>query len=221
MAQESGIHHFSLFVRGGTRKPIGESVIDGQRVVHCLFGGADFNFFTGEGLKRVGGWHPCFAEYRRFGHTEHSYRFFRTGLAPAPFNVAEELDNACMWHFHPSVSSGRGVVLNEDQIALPERTLIDAGLEHVEVQTISPHHFNDVSFGELDRLVATLAPGERYPLIGRADRREARSDYYLWTSETARTFNRRVLAFVAAAYNWPSNPALRHMVKTALRMSSD
>src|SRR5262249_55819252 len=80
VAVASGIHHFSLFEARGIRKPQSESSVAGRRVVHAGFGGADFNFFTREGLQRVGGWHPVFARYRRGGHTEHSYRFPRVGL---------------------------------------------------------------------------------------------------------------------------------------------
>jgi hypothetical protein len=58
ISRTSGIHHFSLFERDGIRKPISISIVTGHRIVHALFGGADFNFFTGQGLKVVGGWHP-------------------------------------------------------------------------------------------------------------------------------------------------------------------
>lgn len=216
LARASGIHHFSLFVRGGARKVIGSSVVDGRRIVHCLYGGADFNFFTAEGIKQVGGWHPLFATYRRFGHTEHSYRLFRRGLAPAPFNVVEDLDNTCIWHFHPPVTSVPGIAFDSDQVALPERELIDRALDYVPLQTCSVHHFNGVPFGELDRLASTLDTGERYPLLADSDRREARSAYYVWRSETAPTATGRVFGLLAGAYNWPSNPSLRHMMKSRL-----
>jgi hypothetical protein len=217
LAQSSGIHHFSLFVRGGARNLIGESLIAGRRVRHCQYGGADFNFFTGEGLRHVGGWHPRFAEYRRFGHTEHSYRFVRSGLAPAPFNVAEELDDRCIWHFHPSVARVSGIPLDADQIAAPERALMNDQLVHVPVQTLSHYYFNDVPFHAIDRLAATLESGDRYPLVTRAERHEALSGYWLWQSQVNGPLARRSFALVAATYNWPSNPAIRHLIKTALR----
>jgi hypothetical protein len=50
----------------------------------------------------VGGWHPSFARYRRWGHTEHSCRFVRAGLAPPPFNVAERCPR--MNRIHPCVT---------------------------------------------------------------------------------------------------------------------
>jgi hypothetical protein len=172
VAQSSGIHHFSLFRQGGARKPIAESIVDGRRIIHCLYGGADFNFFTGEGLRQVGGWHPRFAEYRRFGHTEHSYRFVRRGLAPAPFNP---------------------------------------------VQTCSPHHFNRAPFDAVGRIAAKLDRGERYPLVAGPERRQARSDYYVWMFGRTEGLGRRSHALVAAFSNWPTNPTLRHTIKTELQ----
>ena len=56
--EASGIHHFSLFERGGVRGVRDASEIAGHRVVHGQYGGAQFNFFTRQGLERVGGWHP-------------------------------------------------------------------------------------------------------------------------------------------------------------------
>jgi hypothetical protein len=216
VAQRSGIHHFSLFVRGGVRKPVGESVVDGRHIIHCLYGGADFNFFTGEGLRQVGGWHPCFAEYRRFGHTEHSYRFVRRGLAPAPFNVVDELADACIWHFHPSVTH-LTVAFDDDQVAAPERALIDAALEYVPVHTCSPHHFNGASFDAVEQIAAKLDSGERYPLVTGADRRQSWSDYYVWMFGNAEGLGRRGHALAAAFSNWPANPTLRHTIKTELK----
>jgi hypothetical protein len=163
LAQQSDIHHFSLFSERRIGEPAGESRIAGRRVAHSFVGSARFNFFTAQGLRQVGGWHPRFAEYRRWGHTEHSYRFYNAGLAPAPFNVATELSCACIWHLHPSVTS-LSLPGDEEHIVAPERELIDQRLRHVPLQTISPYDFNGVQFGELDRLAATLDAGERYPL---------------------------------------------------------
>ena len=101
LAQASEIHHFSLFSRRKLRAYTEHSTIAGRDVAHGESGSASFNFFTREGLERVGGWHPRFAEYRRWGHTEHSWRFVRAGLAPAPFNVASELTESCIWHIPP------------------------------------------------------------------------------------------------------------------------
>jgi hypothetical protein len=216
LAQASEIHHFSLFSERRLGKLAGESTIAGRRVAHSFVGSARFNFFTAEGLRQVGGWHPRFAEYRRWGHTEHSYRFYNAGLAPAPFNVATELSHACIWHLHPSVTQ-LSLAGDEEHIVAPERELIDQKLRHVPLQTFSPYELNGVPFGSLDRLAATLDGGERYPLVEKGERRHCRSDYQLWRYRWAESRRRRAAALLAAAWQWPSNPILRRTVKMALR----
>jgi hypothetical protein len=216
MARASAIHHFSLFEQGAVRKPTSETMVSGHHVVHGLFGGAQFNFFTGEGLMQVGGWHVRFAEFRRWGHTEHSHRFFRSGLAPAPFNVAADLARSCIWHYPPAVTRVPGVPTDEDQIAAPERELIDRQLRHVPIQTLSPHHINDVPLGRPGCLAAALVLGERYPLVEAGERRRCWSDYHLWRYQEGGSLAERAAALVAAACRWPGNPALRRILKRAL-----
>lgn len=217
LAQASSVHHFSLFERNGLRRPTAESLIAGRKVRHGMYGGADFNFFTAEGLRAVGGWHPLFARYRRWGHTEHSYRIFRAGLAPAPFNVAADLSDTCIWHCPPTVTRVEGLAIDGDQIAAPERELMNEQLTHVPVQTLSAVHRNDSPLGPPRRLAATLDAQERYPLATGAERRKCRSDYELWRYEVATSRSERLRAIAAAAWNWPGNPALKHIVKMALK----
>lgn len=216
LSRQSGIHHFSLFEEGGVRRPTGETHVGSRRIVHGLFGGGQFNFYTGEGLRRVGGWHPRFAEFRRWGHTEHSYRFFRAGLAPAPFNVAEELSESCIWHYPPAVAGNVGMPVDSDQIPLVERELIEEGLVHVPLRTLAEHHTNGVSpETDVGRLAAVLDGGDRYPLVRGAERRRCLSDYHLWRVRTSTTRLERVGAMLASLQS-PGNPALRHAVRTAL-----
>lgn len=218
LARASDIHHFSLFSERRIGEAAGESRIAGRRVAHSFVGSARFNFFTAEGLRQVGGWHPRFAEYRRWGHTEHSYRFYNAGLAPAPFNVATELSYACIWHLHPSVTPlSRQMPSDAEQIVAPERELIEQHLRHVPLQTFSPYELNDVPFGALDRLGGTLDGGERYPLVEAKERRRCRSDYELWRYRWAKGRAGRARALLASAWQWRANPMLRHTVKLALK----
>jgi hypothetical protein len=214
VARAGGIHHFSLFQRGGVRKPTGESTVEGRRILHGMFGGGQFNFFTREGLEKVGGWHPRFAEFRRWGHTEHSYRFYNAGLAPAPFNVIDDLSESCIWHYPPPVTSAVRVDTDDDQLPAPERELLDQRLEHVPIETISAHHFNGIDFGALAELASTLSSADRYPLLGGRERRRCVSDLRLWQGRTARTRSARWAALARAALAWPGNPRLRHQLKT-------
>lgn len=216
LARASGIHHFSLFKRATLRRPTGESTAAGHRVRHGLFGGGQFGFYTGDGLREVGGWHPRFAEYRRWGHTEHSYRFVRAGLAPAPFNVAEDFADSCIWHYPPATTTVTGVAVDADQIPAPERELIDLELANVPIETLGPYRVSDAPLAPPRRLAAVLGGGERYPLVDAAERRRCRSDFELWRFETGTALPRRAAALVRAAANWPQNPALRHTIKMAV-----
>ena len=216
-SQASGIHHFSLFRAGGLRDQTDVSLVDAWRIAHGLYGGGRFSFFTGAGLRQVGGWHPRFAQYRRWGHTEHSYRFMRAGLAPAPFNVIDGLQKTCIWHFHPSVTTVTGISVDEHHIAAPERELIDQRLTHLPVQTLSPYRYNGAPFEGIGALAATLAAGARYPLLTGGERRQARSDYYLWRFEENHRATPRAVALLAALVNRPTSPTLRHTVKVALK----
>jgi len=216
LARASGIHHFSLFSRRRIRD-YEASVVAGQRVAQGFYGSASFNFFTAAGLRQVGGWHPRFAEYRRWGHTEHSYRLYRAKLAPAPFNVVEGLIDACIWHIPPSVTRpDRLPPVDAEEISVPERELMDRELPHVPLTTLSPYYFNDAPFGELDRLAATLDGGERYPLVSGGELRRCRSDYQLWRYRTLASRPRRAGALLAAAWQWPGNPRLRQTAREAV-----
>jgi hypothetical protein len=217
MARASGIHHFSLFRRRKIRDYREHSRIAGHDVAHGRLGSASFNFFTGEGLRKVGGWHPRFAEYRRWGHTEHSWRFVTAGLAPAPFNVAADLTDACIWHIPPAVTRPNLLPADADQLVAPERELIERRLTHVPVTTIAPYEFNGAPFDAVGRLAATLDGGGRYPLVRGGERRHCRSDYQLWRFQSGGTARRRTGALLAAAWQWPGNPMLRDTVRTALR----
>lgn len=214
ISRATGIHHMSLFQRDGVRQPVGERLVCGHRVVHALYGGADFNFFTREGLRQTGGWHPLFAEYRRWGHTEHSYRFPRAGLAPAPFNVVTSLSDSFIWHAPASVTTATAIDIDVFQIARPERDLMDLGLVHVPVQTLAPFHFNEIPFGASTALAKASTWRNPYPLLKSTERRQAFADYLVWRFEISRHLPARAAALLGAASLDPRNVALRHAIKT-------
>lgn len=220
LARASGIHHFSLFETGGVRKPTGESEVAGLRVVHGLYGGGQLSFYTREALDRVGGWHPLFARWRRWGHTEHSWRVHRAGLAPAPFNVAEELAQAFIWHYPPSVSAADVLPRDEDQIVAPERELMVAGPDHVPLAAPAPYYDNGIPPGAPELLAELLAvAGERYPLVDGAERRRCWSDYHLWRAGEASGALARGASLLRAAAAWPGNPLLRHRLRRMVGMA--
>lgn len=217
LMRASGIHHMSLFGESERGKPIGETAVNGVRILHFNYGSAEFNAFTRDGLKRVGGWHPLFAKYRRWGHTEHSYRFPRDGLAPAPFNVAIDMASGCIRHRPPSVTTWAGQVeMDADGLGAVERELMAEELTFVPVTTIAPYHVDTQPPGDLKRLASVLDGPDRYPLLSGAEHRHAQADFLVWQSEHAAKPLRRLLALGLAGLLYPSGIALRHAVKTRL-----
>jgi hypothetical protein len=138
LSEASGIHHFSLHERARIRRVISTTRCQGMNIIHALYGSAQLSFFTRTALSAAGGWHADFASWRRGGHTEHSYRVYRNGLAPAPFNIVERCLGDLCWGNPPSVVSPDGLPITSDGILTAEQELIDRRLKHLPLPTLSP-----------------------------------------------------------------------------------
>lgn len=216
IAHALDMHHMSLFEPRLAKEPVRTSRLLGADVLHCGYGSADFNFFTRLGLDTVGGWHPEFARHRRWGHTEHSYRFPRAGLAPAPFNVAVSLASAAAWHSPPSVTRHTDVIFDAYQVAEPERKLLDLELHFVAPETIGPYRYNGVPLSPLVKLCSAFNNGGLYPLLNRSERRLAYADRLVWKMRNDSRPTHRLVAGWAAGLLSPNNPEWRHEVKAQL-----
>ncbi len=143
VAQELNVQHMSLFPEeriGGKVQEI--TLKDGEKVICCMFGGAPFNYFTRMGIDRVGGFHTSFARYRRFGHTEHSYRFINAGLAEYPFYVLSDcLHGYLRWSDPVSVTKIKVNVIN--RLFIEEHELIEQKLAHFPLMTVASFHAPD------------------------------------------------------------------------------
>ena len=141
---KTGIHHFSLH---DPRRLLDEGsptrARDGEMIRHAMYGGAAVNFITRAALQCVGGWHACFAQLRRGGHTEHSYRIYRSGLCPAPFNLIDGLVESCVWRDPRPVVSYNVLDVGANGLFAIENDLIS--------QQIRWHPFCAGSPGELVR----------------------------------------------------------------------
>ena len=142
-AHELNVPHMSMFPEeriGGNSHEI--TLKDGLRVSCCMFGGAQFNYFTKRGLDKVGGFHTCFAKYRRFGHTEHSYRFVNAGLADYPFYVLSDcLHGYLRWSDPVSVTKIKVDTIN--RLFVEEHELIAQKLAYFPLTTLAPFHAAD------------------------------------------------------------------------------
>ena len=215
LMRAGGIHHMSLFNADDGSECVAETSVLGQRVLHFNYGSAEFNAFTREGLQTVGGWHPAFAQFRRWGHTEHSARFPRNALAPAAFNAAVELSGACIRHRPLSVTRWSAeATLDPHGISAFERELMALGLTHVPVETIARYQVSALMPGQAVRLASLVDGRKRYPLLSGSEHRDARADYYVGRYASLAAPLAKARALLVAALIAPRNLALRHAIKT-------
>jgi hypothetical protein len=216
VAEAASLHHLTLMERGEARGVSRQERVLGHRVLFARYGGAQFSFFTRQGLDAVGGWHPLFASYRRFGHTEHSCRFVNRGLAETPFVLVESLSDCLLWHYPPSVTPPHAGKTNpESELALAEEELMARRLTFFPVTTLSPFHYNGHPLdGSRANWAATLP--ERYPLLRGGERRRAWADYHAAIARR-RTGIGSWASLLAAAICEPDNSQLRYILKVRLR----
>lgn len=219
VAQATGLHHLTLMERAGARGVLREETVLGHRILFARYGGAQFSFFTRAGLDAVGGWHPAFASYRRFGHTEHSSRFVNQGLAETPFVLVESLSDRLLWHYPPSVTATRpGDTNSASELAFVEEDLIAQRLSFFPVTTLSPFHYNGQPLDGSAAEWVDLPRSTRYPRLRGADLRRAWADYHAAMART-RTGAGGWAALLAAAFCEPGNVQLRYIIKERLRQA--
>jgi hypothetical protein len=217
VAQATGLHHLSLMESGKARGVLRQERVLGHRVVFARYGGAQFSFFTRQGLEAVGGWHPAFASYRRFGHTEHSCRFVNRGMADAPFVLVESLADRLLWHYPSSVTAPvPGGTNPATELSLAEEELIAQRLTFFPVTTLSPSRYNGLSLDGSSATWIDAPRPTRYPLLRGADRRRAWADYHA-ASARQRPGVAGWASLLAAALCAPGNTQLRHTAKVKLR----
>lgn len=140
MSKKLNIHHFSLFDRSRIRNIIKKEKVDDKTIIYAKYGSAQFNFFTKEGIKKVGGFHTEFAKYKRFGHTEHTYRFVNAGLSKYPFVIIEDLlEGYLRWNDPISVTKLK-VKSTSNRLFIEEEKLIEKKLKFYPLQTISDYY---------------------------------------------------------------------------------
>lgn len=139
VAREMNLHHLSLFPPERLPADAVEVVTSSGAVLVCsMYGSAQFNYFSKRGIEIVGGFDPVFAKYRRFGHTEHSYRFVHNRLATYPFYMIKDCLNCVQWENPVSVTRIR--VNTRNHVFEGEHELIERKQMHVPIVTLSPHH---------------------------------------------------------------------------------
>jgi len=129
IAQQTNIHHFSCGEAFRFYPIVSQKKHYEYSILFTLFGSGVVNFFSKAGLDKVGGWHTEFAKYKRFGHTEHSYRFYNQKLSPAPFAYVEEFENGYFrWHNPQHVTDPKDIERGNGDLAQVESQLIEQKL---------------------------------------------------------------------------------------------
>ena len=191
---------------------------DGYNLYFAKYGGATSCFFKGEELKKIGGWHPTFAKYRRFGHTEHTYRFYNASLLPAPFVVINKARLFMIAHSPPSVSNVDNVEINmETHLLKEEEILINEKLIFFPVTTLSEFFFNDYSMSFNKKVDEFLRKNNRkYPFTKGRERRIALAEHYFLRIRTTNNIVKKIFFFLKSILYNPINLPFKHFIKTNL-----
>lgn len=165
-------HHYAHMSCGEYKHFYGDfenPTIDGDPFIMTNWGSGVFNFFTKTGLQKVGGWHTLFAKYRRYGHTEHTYRFFHSGLNPRPYIVPEQFTQGYLrFRNPPSVTSNTSELINpKTGYNYAEEDLIKSKSSFFPVKTISKYQYiaGDVSKIKIQKEAQSPQGGFKAPFM--------------------------------------------------------
>ncbi len=195
-------HHLSYSVNDKINKIENKyfNLIGGYR------GGGCFNFYTKKALDTVGGWHTNFAKYKRFGHTEHSYRIYYKELNPYPYITLNNIHKYLFLNDPPHVTKIE-VEINENELILEEQDMINAKQTYFALATISDFNFNgkDVSIPKLN----TEMQKGRYSLLKIKDKLKAWGSFCFHKF----TITKNPFFLLIALVLFPNNSLLKHWIK--------
>ena len=196
-------------------KPSKSFIHEGKHIEFGNKGGGYFNYFTGSGLKKVGGWHDEFAKWRRYGHTEHSVRYVNAGLAEYGFNSIKEAVNMVILHDPGHVTTPLDSH-DENEFSEPEQKILNQKLSFYPVNTISQYHFNGFSVSNNKKVENFLKSNTRnYPLLSGKERRHAKSDYYFFLFTQSYWFKAIYYFCLAFVFNFKS-VNIKHWIVTKI-----
>lgn len=213
VSQKCNYHHMSITP---LKKVIKEEVVGGITIQKGFYGGGYFNFYTREGLDKVGGWHTSFAALKRFGHTEHSFRFMHSGLSDFPFIVPSSLMSSLLLHDPPHVTK-EALPSNANELVAEEQAMIDQKQSYFPLTTLSAFHYNQIPFG-YNAVVADLLANSnsRYPLLKGKEKFKALSDFYFFKHSINKGFFKKIAYFGLSFFLNPLSPRIKHRMKQLL-----
>jgi hypothetical protein len=206
ISKKNKLHHLSYSVNDKKANVISDNLIGGWA------GGGVFSLFTKEVIEKIGGWHLFFAKYKRYGHTEHSYRVWHNGLNPYPFVAITDISKYLLLNDPPHVTQD-DINTNEKELIAEEQMLINKKISFFQVQTLSQFYFNkkDVS---IKMLPQEIKRGGRYALLGGIVKINAWGNFYFHKFK----INYNPLYLLLALILFPNNNLLKHWIKLKLRL---
>jgi hypothetical protein len=211
---QSGIHHFC---NNHKKNCFGTVPLQNLDLSISWTGGAQLAFYSKEGIATVGGFHTLFATYKRYGHTEHSYRYYHHQLQSGPFIFSEHWHNFFLIHSPQQVTANAAVEFNANGIIKDEQDLIDAKITYFPLQALSPYHYNDKPLGYNQTVADFLADyPQKYPLTKGKERRIAMAEHYALRIPQTSSFFQKIALFLKSVRYSPTNVALKHYIKTQL-----
>lgn len=190
--------------------------IHGTNMIYGMIGGGYFNYFNRKGLEKVGGWHSNFAKYKRYGHTEHSYRFLNIGFSKYPFTIILDQVNNVIVHNPEHVTSPiHNQESQETELFTEEQRLIDERLTYFPITTISNFHFNEFNMEFNEKVAAFIAQNpKKYPLTKGFERMKCLSSHSIFLSKVTSNVVLKTWYFCIGLMYYPLNPEIKHLIKT-------
>ena len=185
-------------------------------LIYGFEGGGYFNYFNKKGLDSVGGWHTNFATYRRYGHTEHSYRFYTNGFTKYPFTIIKDCINMLLLHNPEHVTEPiEGI---EQDLFPEEKKLIEQKIKFFPITTLSNYQFNNFDIYYNEKVDDFLKLNKQnYPLIHGITKFRCLSDLYFFKFLQTNNNGKKFLYFGCALFLSPLNPEIKHWIKIKLK----
>lgn len=179
---------------------------------------AQFNFFEAKALFQVGGWNTLFAKYKRFGHSEHSYRFYYAKLQDYPFIALENTSKKFVVHDPPHVTQIECDCI-DNHYHPDEKALIDEKHTYFPLQTLSKFHYNNFDMNFNTIVAEYLQQNQRkYPLVKGKERRKCFGGMYLYKAQNSKTWFVKWIYLFLSAILFSKNSCLRYYIKQELRL---
>lgn len=211
---QQNYHHLCI---NHTKSQTFKAILNDLNVTHSLTGGGCFTCYTKKGLEKVGGFHTLFAPFKRYGHSEHSYRFMHSGLQPSPFIFFEEGLNDFLIHSPVSVTTSSTNKTNNNEWIKEEQELIDSKTTFFPLNTLSEFQFNQKTLFFNQKVNDFLeANPQKYPLTRAKERKISLAEHYALRIPKTKGLLKKIVLFLKSFGYAPTNKALKHYVKTQL-----